>query len=90
MSELAPRVGVVAACRLLDLPRRSFYRPQAGPPPPRPARERTPHPRTLSHQEQADVRAMLNSKRFRDRSPRTIDATLLDEGVWVVLEQKTR
>jgi len=33
---------------------------------------------------------MLNSKRFRDRSPRTIDATLLDEGVWVVLEQKTR
>lgn len=83
MSELAPLIGVVAACRLLDLPRRSFYRQQADPPPSRPARERTPHPRALSDQEQAEVRATLNSERFADRSPRTIYATLLDEGVYL-------
>ena len=80
---MAPLIGVVAACRLLDLPRCSFYRQQAGPPPPRPTRERNPHPRALSHQEQADVRATLNSERFGDRSPRTISATLLDEGVYL-------
>jgi putative transposase len=74
---------VVAACRLLDLPRRSFYRLQAAPPPPRPARERAPHPRALSLHEQAHVRATLNSERFGDRSPRTVYATLLDEGVYL-------
>ena len=72
---------MVAACRLLDLPRRSFYRQQAAPPPPRPARERSPHPRALSDQEQATIRATRNSERFGDRSPRTVYATLLDEGV---------
>ena len=81
MSALLPLVGVVAACRLLDVPRRTFYRPQAGPLPPRPARARASHPRALSPAEQAAVRAVLNTERVVDQAPRTVYATLLDQGV---------
>lgn len=83
MSELALLVGVVAACRLLEMPRRTFYRQQATLPPPRLPRERTPHPRALSPDEQAHIRAVLNTERFVDQAPRTIYATLLDEGVYL-------
>jgi len=76
-----PLVGVVAACRLLDLPRRTFYRQQASPPPPRPSPARAPHPRALSQPEQAHIRAVLNTERFVDQAPRTVYATLLDEGI---------
>jgi len=72
VSELALLVGVVAACRLLEMPRRTFYRQQATLPPPRLPRERTPHPRALSPDEQAHIRAVLNTERFVDQAPRTI------------------
>jgi putative transposase len=72
IDELTPVVGVRAACRALGVPRSSSYRAQRPPPPPRIRVPRRPHPRALSSDEQAAVRAELNSARFVDRAPRTI------------------
>ena len=79
--ELAPVVGVTAACRALGLARSTYYHAQRppAPPPVRPLRGR--HPRALTLDEQAAVRAQLNSERFVDRAPRAVYATLLDEGI---------
>ena len=53
VSQLAPTVGVAAACAVLGVPRASFYRqPVYGPAPARP----TP-PRALSQEERETVRA---------------------------------
>ncbi len=78
--ELASTVGVMAACRALDVPRSSFYHAQR--PTSSSARmRRQPRPRqALSPAEQQTVRDLLNSERFVDQAPRTIYATLLDEG----------
>ncbi len=79
--ELAPTVGVTAACLALGVPRSSFYQAQQPVPSPAPA----PRPRARSRQaltpaEQDAMRDLLNSERFVDQAPRTIYATLLDEG----------
>ncbi len=81
IDELAPVLGVKAACRALGVPRSSYYRLQRPPAPLRTRPPRRPHPRALSSDEQAAVRAQLNSERFVDRAPRAVYATLLDEGV---------
>src|SRR5437867_8202979 len=81
INELAPVVGVRAACRALGVPPSTYYRAQRPPAPPRLSPPRRPHPRALSSDEQAAVRVQLNSERFVDRAPRAIYATLLDEGV---------
>jgi putative transposase len=78
--ELAPVVGVVAACEALGVPRSSFYEAQK---PARPAPAPRPRPRShraLSPEEEQKLRELLNSERFVDQAPRTIYATLLDEG----------
>jgi putative transposase len=74
---LAPVIGVREACRVLNVPRSSFYRTRqpAAPPPVRPTPERA-----LSKAERASVRDELNSERFQDSSPYQVFATLLDEG----------
>jgi putative transposase len=74
--ELGEEVGVLKACRVLGVPRRSLYRarePKADPGP------RPTPPRALSPEEKQEVRAVLNSERFCDSSPRAVYATLLDE-----------
>jgi len=81
IDELASVVGVRAACRALGVPRSTYYRAHQPPQLPRISPLRRPHPRALSSDEQAAVRAQLNSERFVDRAPRTIYATLLDEGI---------
>ena len=81
IDDLAPVLGVKAACRALGVPRSTYYRCQRPLAPPRLRRPRRPHPRALSSDEQAAVRDQLNSERFVDRAPRAIYATLLDEGV---------
>ena len=81
IDELAPVLGVRAACRALGVPRSSYYRAQRPAAPPRLSPPHRPHPRALSADEQAAVRAQLNSERFVDRAPRAIYATLLDEGI---------
>lgn len=79
--DLAPTTGITTACQALDLPRSSFYRVQqpATLVEPDGLRERVPSPRALTATEKETVRAVLNSERFQDQSPREVYATLLDE-----------
>ncbi len=74
-------MGLAPACRVLTIPRSRFY-PAPGPlvpPAARGDRPRSPSPRALSPTEKAQVRAVLNSERFQDQTPREVYATLLDE-----------
>jgi putative transposase len=78
--ELAPVVGVAPACEALGVPRSSFYEAQQPTrPAPAPRPRRRSH-RALSPEEEQIIRDLLNSERFVDQAPRTIYATLLDEG----------
>jgi putative transposase len=82
VDQLAPTVGIASACEALGVVRASFYRrPVFGPALPVPTRP-TPA-RALSKEERESVRAMLNSTRFQDCAPASIQATLLDEGQYL-------
>jgi putative transposase len=79
--ELAVSLGAKLACEALGVPRSSLYRRR------RPPVERKPKPRptparALSSAEKGQVRDVLNSERFRDRAPREVYASLLDEGLY--------
>ena len=80
VAELAPEVGVGAACEALGIPRASYHRwrrpPTRVPPRPRPR----PH-RALPERERAQVLEVLHSERFVDTAPAEVHATLLEEGV---------
>lgn len=96
VSELAPLLGIAHACRVLEVPRSSYYRDtlqQRSDPPPLPeglpeqaaldglpAPARRRSPIALSAQERTEIREVLTSERFADCSPREVYATLLDEG----------
>ena len=92
VTQLAPTVGVAAACDVLAVARASFYRqrPILGPPA-APNRELSvpserPAPaRSLSPDERATVLSVLHEERFQDRSPAAVQATLLDEGQYLSL-----
>jgi putative transposase len=87
VTQLAPTVGIVAACDFLGVPRASFYRqrPVLGPPASEPALPAVrPAPaRALSPDERASVLTVLHAERFQDRSPAAVQATLLDEGQYL-------
>jgi hypothetical protein len=80
--QLAPTVGIVAACDCLAVPRASFYRrrpvlgPSASPvaDPATPAARPVPA-RSLSEAEPAEVLAVLHEERFQDRSPAAVQTT---------------
>jgi putative transposase len=77
VSELAPVMGIQAACAVLGVPRSSFYRrqrPLMGPPAP------SVSARSLRPAERESVLSCLHEERFQDRSPAAVYATLLDEG----------
>jgi putative transposase len=82
VEQLAPTLGVSAACDMLGVPRSSVYRARqpkvaaASKPPREPLR-------ALSHAERDQVRDTLNSDRFADQAPREVYATLLDEGTYL-------
>ncbi len=80
VADLAPEVGIAAACRLLAVPRSSYYRACQPVPEPTP---RPRSPRALTDSEQNRIREVLNSPRFADCTPRQIYATLLDEGMYL-------
>jgi len=90
VTQLAPTVGIVAACEFLGVARASFYRqrpvlgPSTVPPakPPSPT-ERAVPTRALSPEERSSVLAVLHEERFQDRSPAAVQATLLDEGQYL-------
>ena len=90
VTQLAPTVGVVAACDFLAVARASFYRqrPVLGPsasaaPEQMTPSERTAPARSLSEAERAAVLLVLHEERFQDRSPAAVQATLLDEGQYL-------
>jgi putative transposase len=74
--EVAPEVGIAAACEAFAVPRASYYRSQL---PPRPLEPRPSPPRALSVEERQDVLDTLHSERFVDKAPAEVWATLLDE-----------
>jgi putative transposase len=81
VEQLAPQVGVAAACEALGVSRASFYRqqqPSSIEPKPRPRPTRS-----LSQAEQQKVLEVLHSERFVDQSPAEVYATLLDEGIYL-------
>lgn len=74
--ELAPVVGLVAACAALAVSRATFYRHRT------PAATRSARPashRALPPEERAQVLAVLNSQRFVDKAPAQVYADLLDD-----------
>jgi hypothetical protein len=79
VQQLAPDVGILAACVALGVIRSSYYRRQrpAVVAPPRPA-----PPRALSLAERQIVLGHLHEERFQDSSPAAVQATLLDEGIY--------
>jgi putative transposase len=76
--ELGREVGLAEACRALGVSRASVYRRREGSP--RISRPRPAPPRTLSGDERQGVLTVLHEKRFVDRAPAEIHATMLDEG----------
>jgi putative transposase len=78
--ELAPLVGVVAACWALGVARATYYRAQAGVPSRTGPRCRTPSPWALSGREQQHILDVLHQPAHVDQSPRTVYAALLDAG----------
>jgi len=84
VDELAAVVGVAEACRVLGVPRSSYYRARqtSAALPPAPSERPTPA-RTLSAEERTVVRDVLNSPRFQDCAPRQVYATLLDEQIYL-------
>jgi putative transposase len=86
VDELAPVIGTRPACRAVGASPATVYR-RRNPPPPRPARPRTPPARALTDGERQAVLAELNSERFADSSPAQVWATLLDEGTYLASER---
>jgi putative transposase len=85
VAQLAPLVGVRAACRATGRSQADHYRRHrtSPPPAPKPKPPRRPQPRALSADEKASVRAVLNSEPFADEAPATVYHALLDEGVYL-------
>ena len=81
VTELAPNVGIRAACGALKLPRASYYRQKR--PAPSVAAPRPLPARALRPVERETVLACLHEKRFQDRSPAAVYATMLDEGQYL-------
>jgi putative transposase len=82
--ELGENTGVTKACQVLNVPRSSLYRAASGTghserKAPEARNQHAVPARTLSNEEKAEVRNVLNSERFQDRSPRQVYAALLDE-----------
>jgi putative transposase len=77
---MALEFGVQAACEALDVSRATFYRRRS---PPRHPRPRPKPKRALSEEERQAVLDVCHSEEFVDRAPRTIQATLMDRGIYL-------
>ena len=77
---MAQTHGVLATCEALAVSRATFYRQRTlkRPPSPRP----TPK-RALSEEERQAVLTVCHSEEFVDRPPATIQATLVDRGIYL-------
>src|SRR5437868_3344690 len=86
VTDLAPTIGVRAACHAVGAAQAGYYRRhRISPAPPRPTpipqRDRS-QPRALTEHEQHKILEVLHSPRFVDVAPAEVWATLLDEGVY--------
>jgi putative transposase len=84
IAELAPQVGVRAACAAVGVPQANYYRrhrksPASPRPAPIPQRDRV-QPRALTPAERQQILDVLHSDRFVDLAPAEVWAILLDEG----------
>lgn len=78
--ELGDSVGKAEACRVLGVPRASFYRRMQ----PAVPRRVLPMPaRALCVAERQAVLEALHSERFCDKAPSEVYATLLDENIYL-------
>jgi len=84
INELAPIVGVKAACQAVGRARGSHYRQHRKSPPPAKL-ERVPsgQPRALSQVERKQVLRVLHHPDHVDEAPATVYAKLLDQGVYL-------
>lgn len=87
VAELAPRIGVRAACEAVGVAQAGYYRRhRTSPAPHRPVpmahRDRT-QPRALCAAEQQAILDALHSDRFADLAPAEVWAILLDEGTYL-------
>jgi putative transposase len=85
LDQLRPVVGVKQACRVLSVPRATWYRRRKRrggllPAAPSSQKGQRRSPRALSESEQSSVLACLHAERFQDCSPAQVYAALLDEG----------
>lgn len=84
VAELAPIVGVTAACDAVGETRARWYRRHpVSPKPPASKAPPRPQPRALSKAERVELRAVLNSVDHVDEAPATVYAKLLDQGVYL-------
>jgi putative transposase len=84
VGELAPDVGVRAACAAVGEAQARWYRRhRQSPPPPTPERVPAAQPRALSEIERKELRTVLNSDEFVDEAPATVYAKLLDQGTYL-------
>jgi putative transposase len=81
--EIAPEIGIVAACRGLGVARATFYRAQRPVSVPQAKVPRASSPRTLSVPEQHTILEVLHEPAYVDLSPHTVFALLLDEGRYI-------
>lgn len=84
--ELGKELSTKELCDALSVPRSSYYR-KTNPGLKPEKREKKPHPRALSQDEQVQVLKELNSERFCDMSPGEIYTILLDEGRYLCSER---
>ena len=72
VAELAPVVGVKAACEAVGRPRATHYRHhRQSPPPPKPERARALQPRALDEVERKEVLGVLHAPDHVDEAPAT-------------------
>jgi len=84
VTEIGPRLGIVATCAALGVARSTFYRHRQ----PRPiSRQRPRSVRALVPAERQAVLEVLHEPRFVDLSPAEVYATLLDEGRYLCSER---
>ena len=78
--EFSKEIGILPACEALGVSRASLYRALK---PKGPSGLRPRPKRALSEAERQAVLAVCHSEEFVDKAPRTIEATLMDRGVYL-------
>ncbi|HDH24701.1 MAG TPA: transposase, partial [Actinobacteria bacterium] len=84
IGELAPMVGVSAACVAVGRARSTHYRRhRKSPLPAKPERVAAPQPRALDQVERKEILRVLHEPQHVDEAPASVYAKLLDDGVYL-------